>query len=450
MLIFKILYVILTTNTISLAEICETCKCNYVKGMNVICVNQGFKVFPKWSSLPENTRYYNISKNNIQILNKHNETMPSLKSLDLSQNKIVSVREYSLNHAVNLEDLNLDQNNIKALEKTSFHGLSNLISLSLSNNEITVVQSDWFAPLLSLVNLFMDNNRIYSFEPDLFKWPPNLVQLHLAENQITFMPPIPLPLKGESIPQNWEVHLEGNLIHCQCRRVEHNRNTLKIGIFGKIITQCMSKEFEEKISYKNTDVSYKRVALLFNNYLRSDVCQFPRVQFTSSMNIYNLYDLQCNASGFPKPKVSIYANKANKFVELPSPVNSTAVETQVLPFISSQFLCKAESAIGKDSTFIEIEPLGKEEGKCDIICNKTGRCYCLEMFSNATEKPEVLHESIENCCLHKYQVFLMAVSVAWSLLSILLLTAALYWFYVTNKYDDNLASDKDTNVVELN
>ena len=260
--------------------------------------------------------------------------MPSLKSLDLIQNKIVSVREYSLNHSVNLEDLNLDQNNIKALEKTSFHGLSNLISLSLSNNEMTVVQSD----------LFMDNNRIYSFEPDLFKWPPNLVQLLLAENQITFMPPITLPLKGASIPENWEVHLEGNLIHCQYRQVEHNRNTLKIGVFGKIITQCMSKEFEEKISYKNTDVSYERVLLLFNNYLRSDVCQFPRVQFTSSMNIYNLYDLQCNTNGFPKPKVSIYAKKANKFVELPSPVNSTAVETQVLPFISSQFLCKAESA----------------------------------------------------------------------------------------------------------
>ena len=44
----------------------------------------------------------------------------------------------------------------------------------------------------------------------------------------------------------------------------------------------------------------------------------------------------------------------------------------------------------------------------------------------------------------------MALSVAWSLLSMLLLTAALYWFYVTNKYGDNLASDEDTNVVELN
>ena len=71
------------------------------------------------------------------------------------------------------------------------------------------------------------------------------------------------------------------------------------------------------------------------------------------------------------------------------------------------------------------------------------------MFSHATEKPEVFHESIENCCLLKYQVFLMAVSVAWSLLSILLLTAASYWFYVTNRYVDGLDSDEDTNFVEL-
>ena len=449
MLTLRILCIILITNTISFGDICEPCKCTYVKGINVNCVNQGFKVIPKWSSLPGNTTYYNISKNSIQILNKHNGTMPSLKSLDLSQNKIVSILEYSLNHAVNLEDLNLDQNNIKALEKTSFHGLNNLISLSLSNNEITVVQSDWFAPLLSLVNLFMDNNRIYSFEPDLFKWPPNLVQLHLVGNKITYMPPVPLPLKESSFSENWEVHLEGNLIYCECRRIEHNQITLKIGVFRKIITKCMSKDFKEKISYKSADVSYKRVQILFNDYLRSDVCQVPRVNLTYSMNIYNLYDLQCNTSGFPTPKVSLYANKTNKFVELPSPVNSTFVKAQILPFISSKFLCEAESAIGKDSAFIEIEPLGKEEGNCDIICNKTGRCYCLKMFSHATEKPEVFHESIENCCLPKYQVFLMAVSVAWSLLSILLLTAASYWFYLTNRYVDGLDSDEDTNFVEL-
>ena len=70
------------------------------------------------------------------------------------------------------------------------------------------------------------------------------------------------------------------------------------------------------------------------------------------------------------------------------------------------------------------------------------------MYPNATEKPEVFHESIENCCLHKHQVFLMALSVAWSLLSILLLTAALYWFYVTNRYGDG-DSEEDRNIVEL-
>ncbi|KAM5230043.1 toll-like receptor 2 isoform 4-T12 [Hipposideros larvatus] len=78
------------------------------------------------------------------------ELTATMKSLDLSNNKITYVSDSDLRNCVNLRALSLKSNNINTIEENSFSSLGSLEHLDLSHNHLPNLSSSWFRPLSSL------------------------------------------------------------------------------------------------------------------------------------------------------------------------------------------------------------------------------------------------------------------------------------------------------------
>ncbi|XP_059553782.1 toll-like receptor 2 isoform X2 [Myotis daubentonii] len=76
--------------------------------------------------------------------------MATMKSLDLSNNKITYVSNSDLRGCVNLKALRLGSNNIDTIEEDSFFSLGSLEHLDLSYNLLPNLSASWFRPLTSL------------------------------------------------------------------------------------------------------------------------------------------------------------------------------------------------------------------------------------------------------------------------------------------------------------
>ncbi|KAM7140779.1 toll-like receptor 2 isoform 1-T6 [Molossus nigricans] len=74
----------------------------------------------------------------------------TVKSLDLSNNKIAYVSNSDLQTCVNLKALRLESNKIDTIEKDSFFSLGSLEHLDLSYNHLPHLSSSWFRSLASL------------------------------------------------------------------------------------------------------------------------------------------------------------------------------------------------------------------------------------------------------------------------------------------------------------
>lgn len=77
----------------------------------------------------------------------------AVRSLDLSSNKISSVRKTDLQDCVNLQTLRLGSNGMDSIEEDAFHSLGQLEHLDLSSNQLSKLSSSWFRPLSSLKSL---------------------------------------------------------------------------------------------------------------------------------------------------------------------------------------------------------------------------------------------------------------------------------------------------------
>ncbi|CAC5414049.1 unnamed protein product [Mytilus coruscus] len=91
--------------------------------------------------------------------------LPSnVKTLNLSNNKIQYIKDYSFDNLANLTDLDLTGNKLQTerIGQYAFEGLNQLQRLTLANNDISVVHlpKGIFQPLLSLLYLNIKHNAI--------------------------------------------------------------------------------------------------------------------------------------------------------------------------------------------------------------------------------------------------------------------------------------------------
>ncbi|XP_041349361.1 leucine-rich repeat-containing protein 4-like [Gigantopelta aegis] len=121
-------------------DCCEVCSCVFnslLSGTIVNCHNKGLSSVP--SNIPLNTY-----------------------DLDLSNNRLNTVRNYSFTGLKSLRFLNLGMNKIALLEKNAFTGLDNLRVLRLNQNILLMNYTTYpemvFLPLSGLQELYIEDN----------------------------------------------------------------------------------------------------------------------------------------------------------------------------------------------------------------------------------------------------------------------------------------------------
>jgi Leucine-rich repeat (LRR) protein len=133
-----------------------------------------------------------LSLRNVKILSlvnneiKHiivNSLSVNLTQLDLSKNKLTSIKKTYFRGLFNLQKLDLDLNTIRYIEKDSFADLRKLITLYMRKNyALRAIDFSTFAGISALKILHLDLNMINWLNGDTFKNMPNLVSLNIAYN----------------------------------------------------------------------------------------------------------------------------------------------------------------------------------------------------------------------------------------------------------------------------
>ncbi|XP_050530009.1 leucine-rich repeats and immunoglobulin-like domains protein 3 [Daktulosphaira vitifoliae] len=131
--------------------------------------------------------YLNISHNKIDELKNGWEYCPTLEELDLSNNKLQSIEENSLENLGKLQKLYLDINRISFIEEGSFNNTPSLQMLNMDNNHLAWMVEDVRGPfngLKYLKKLSLAANNILYIKKDAFYGLENLIELNLLHNNI--------------------------------------------------------------------------------------------------------------------------------------------------------------------------------------------------------------------------------------------------------------------------
>jgi insulin-like growth factor-binding protein complex acid labile subunit len=111
-----------------------------------------------------------LRNNSIQVINNifFNYKVRSLTVLDLSMNKIHTIKNGSFDYFSNLEDLNLASNYLSRLDDSLFVQLYSLKILNLSSNYLVYIHKDLFQSLKKLIELDISHNSIKFIESESF------------------------------------------------------------------------------------------------------------------------------------------------------------------------------------------------------------------------------------------------------------------------------------------
>ena len=115
-------------------------------------------------------------------------SMKSLKTLDLSNNRIENIEDSFTKIKLKLDKLILNENAIKVITKNSFQNFKWINSTSLQNNPIHTVQDHGFLDT-GIRELDFHNCRIGNLNPGAFRGlERSLESLDLSSNRLSFLP----------------------------------------------------------------------------------------------------------------------------------------------------------------------------------------------------------------------------------------------------------------------
>ncbi|KAK9406671.1 slit 3 protein [Crotalus adamanteus] len=157
----------------------EKCRC---EGTFVDCSNQKLTRLP--SHLPEYTTDLRLHDNDISILEATGifKKLPSLRKINLSNNKIKEIREGTFDGAAGVQELMLTGNQLESVHGRMFRGLTGLKTLMLRSNMISCVNNDTFTGLSSVRLLSLYDNRITTITPGAFSTLVSLSTINLLSN----------------------------------------------------------------------------------------------------------------------------------------------------------------------------------------------------------------------------------------------------------------------------
>lgn len=108
------------------------------------------------NQLPNETEILILSNNEFQYPPALSAT--KLRILDLSQNRLITIKNTSFSHLTTLIELNMASNRISIIENEAFNGLSQLKRLDLAHNELKKLNGNVFRPLAGLEALILSKN----------------------------------------------------------------------------------------------------------------------------------------------------------------------------------------------------------------------------------------------------------------------------------------------------
>lgn len=127
----------------------------------------------------------NISQNKLDSVPHAINSLESLRSLDLSYNKISHIDNASYKGVEQLYSLNLESNQIGNLTKSVFQDLPSLRILNLAKNKIQSIEQGTFDAVPDLHALRLDSNHIIDIN-GLFSNLRDLLMLNISVNKIAW------------------------------------------------------------------------------------------------------------------------------------------------------------------------------------------------------------------------------------------------------------------------
>uniref|UniRef100_A0A8C0H4X2 TIR domain-containing protein n=1 Tax=Chelonoidis abingdonii TaxID=106734 RepID=A0A8C0H4X2_CHEAB len=155
------------------------------KMIKVLCYRQNLSQVP--CHLPWNVSSLDLSENRIASLRQSDfSKLTLLQFLNISQNQIHLIEEGTFTHTSSLKILNLTSNQLRVLSSSMFDGLGNLTVLLLRKNNIDRIDPSAFAHLMKLKVIDLSSNKLHSLNAlDVVFKVKSLEKLHIRENNIT-------------------------------------------------------------------------------------------------------------------------------------------------------------------------------------------------------------------------------------------------------------------------
>uniref|UniRef100_F6R0K3 Slit guidance ligand 3 n=1 Tax=Xenopus tropicalis TaxID=8364 RepID=F6R0K3_XENTR len=134
----------------------EQCTC--VESV-VRCGNQGLRTLPK--NIPKDVTELYLEGNHLTSVPKEISSFKHLTLIDLSNNSISVLSNYTFSNVTQLSTLILSYNRLRCIPVHAFNGLKSLRVLTLHGNDISTVPDGSFSDLTSLSHLALGTNPLY-------------------------------------------------------------------------------------------------------------------------------------------------------------------------------------------------------------------------------------------------------------------------------------------------
>jgi Leucine-rich repeat (LRR) protein len=126
-----------------------------------------------------------FSNNRISNLSTTFNNLTKLKDLQLINNLVIEVTDYSFIGSDQLELINLRNNKITQIGRNAFSHMKKLYYLDLTNNSITEIPEELFSQNSQLEYILLKHNQITQIKPKTFHYLYKLQKLDFSHNCIT-------------------------------------------------------------------------------------------------------------------------------------------------------------------------------------------------------------------------------------------------------------------------
>lgn len=245
--------------------------CQLKKFTNLTMLNLAFDnlvSFPdKLDKCLPSLRTIQLQNNKFSIITEQNLTSyGNIKSMKLFGNKFNKLRRNIFSQMTNLEELYLSSCQVKQIEPNTFNNLSNLSVLDLSDNQIVNISNKLFPKLKNLKQLQLQQNKIRFIEDTSFQ-NLSIVTLDLRHNDIEVIPPY--AFKNSTIQK---LRLYGNPLHCEC-----------LALYG--ISQAVGKYTIEGSCSTPLELKGKKLKNVIE--YEKNICNKNRICNGENFNIFN-------------------------------------------------------------------------------------------------------------------------------------------------------------------